>query len=657
MDLISEKVIKNFGNLNVRKDLTSYMKRTANVPGYVIEYLLGMYCNSQKENVVSEGLKKISKALGENYVKPYEIELIKSKMKGKGSYTIIDCLTVRLDDVRDVYLGTFDNFKIGDIVIEKELVRSYPKLLVGGVWGFIKLVYRDIEDEDTKTSDENDALSSVLNDVFKTEKENNKRVIDSYEEKHKKDFVLEKQKNHRRHGFSFDNFAFILDKFTPIQLATFNISDLKEKRKDFSLEEWMVFILRSVGIEGSELNFKEKMHYIERIVPLFERNYNLVELGPRGTGKSYLYKEISPYSILLSGGNANISSLFYNLTRREVGIVGNWDCVAFDEVTGKTLSNELLVQILKDFMASGSFTRGNNYITADASLVFIGNINDSVENLLRVSHLFAGFSHLVENDSAFFDRVHYYLPGREIPKLSNRLLTSEYGLISDCFAEFAKEMRKYDYGHDFDEFFKLNSSVNTRDEIAIRKTMSGLLKILFPDRSYNENDLKKVLNYAIEGRTRVKNQLKKMSGDEFADTNLGYVDRYGLLTIVNVPEKCADSMISSDTLNPGYVYTAGPSLREKNPSLFRIETKKILGSGNLITQGIISNYSRKLEEDVKAAWLQFKNDYCLYNSSSDSFSSSDFVFYLNDIQNRGATKYISTALYVALTSLFLNKPC
>ncbi len=652
MDDLSKKVQDNFFGMIVRKDLTTYMKRTANVPGFVIEYLLGMYCNSSDENDINLGLNKISKALGENYVKAYEIELIKSKIKEKGYHTIIDCLTVKLDEGNDVYIGTFSNFKIGRIVVEPELVKMYPKLLVGGVWGFIKIVYNNYEDSEEEDADDDFDYESY--DDLDEERKEALKSVEDYRNKYKKELTVKnKRRQNRRNRFYFNDFAFILDKFSPIQLASFDLHDFIKKRKEFTLDEWIVFVLRSVGIESTNMNFKERLHYIERLVPLFERNYNLVELGPRGTGKSYIYKEISPYSILLSGGNANISSLFYNLVRREVGLVGNWDCVAFDEITGKTLSNELLVQILKDFMASGSFTRGTAFISADASLVFLGNINDSVENLLKIGHLFSGFALAVENDSAFFDRMHYYLPGWEVGKMNNSILTSEYGLISDCFAEFAKEMRKYDYGHDIDKYFKLNKSINTRDEIAIRKTMSGLLKVLFPDKNYNEHDMKTLINYAIEGRVRVRVQLKKMVGSEFADINLGYIDKYGIETIVQVPEKAQDSFISSSKLIPGQIYTAGVSFETDTPSLFRIETKSGPGYGKFITQGISVTNSKRIQESVNAVWTLFKKNYNKY--SNKALDEYDYMFYLNDLQNSGGSKDINVAIYVSLVSTIINK--
>ena len=662
MDYLDEKVLNLFSGIIVRKDLTTYMKRGANVPGFVIEYLLGMYCNNRDEKAVSEGLKKISDALSRNYIKPNEVELIKSKIKEKGLYTIIDCLSVRLDEKNDIYFGKFSNFKIPEIVIDPELVKSYPKLLTGGMWGFIGLAYNPYnfnssDEEDTSAINEEKEIEEKINNVkYAEDNVEAKNVVKNYLQKHSDELLVKKKdRNDRRGSFYFTRCPFILERIKPIQLAGFDFAKLIEKRKEFTLDEWMTFILRCVGIESSALNVKEKLHYIERIVPLFERNYNLVELGPRGTGKSYIYKEISPHSLLVSGGNASSSSLFYNVSRKKVGMVGNWDCVAFDEVTGKALKDEIVIQILKDYMASGSFSRGDAFISADASLVFIGNINDSVENLLRVSHLFSDFSGSVANDSAFFDRIHYYLPGWEIPKLNNSLLTTNYGLISDCFAEFAQYMRKFDFGNDFDKYFKLNKSVNTRDEIAIRKTMSGLSKILFPDHEYNESDMRIVLNYAIEGRTRVKMQLKKISGEEFSNIDLGYIDSHGVSTIVGVPEKPVDSIIPNAKLKAGHVFTAGTSIRDKIPSLFKMEVTSTIGEGNLITQGVQSSYSLKMAESIKAGWYQFKEKVALFTKNAN-IPSHDYMFYLNDIQNRSASKDLNVALFIALISHAKEQP-
>ena len=483
MDELDNKIIRLFPGKVVRKDLTSLMKRGANVPTYVLEYLLGMYCSSDNEDVINKGIEKINNILIENYVKPEESERIKAKIRQKGEYIIIDKISAYLDQYMDSYIGSFSNLDIGTFILPEDYIVRYDKILSGGIWCMARIAYTFPELDENK----------------------NKKV--------------------KRHNASDSPFQILSIK--PIQMPNLDIAEIVDNRKNFSLDEWTSLLLRSSGYEPDELNSKQKMHFIERMVPLVERNYNFCELGPRGTGKSYVYKEISPYSILMSGGLTSTSNLFYNLRCHRVGLVGHWDCVGFDEVAGMNFRDSDIIQFLKDYMASGSFAREHESINADASLVFIGNINDTPQSLLKVTHLFNPFPDNFSNDSAFFDRIHYYLPGWEMPKMKSSILTNKYGLITDCLSEFCKEMRKYDFSHHFDMFFRLNKDFNKRDEIAVRKTFSGLTKLLFPDGVMTEEESRVLLDYAIEGRRRVKEQLKIMSGVEFNDTSLGYIDNYG----------------------------------------------------------------------------------------------------------------------------------
>ena len=546
MDSLSKKTLEHFKGKIVRKDLTNMMKRGVNVPGYVLEYLLGMYCSTDDQNVINAGVKKIIKILSSNYVRYDEIEKIKFELSEKGEYTIIDKIQGRVDEDENLYYASFTNFNVGEFVLEKEYAQRYPKVFSGGIWCMAKIKY----------------------DKFVP-------VQDDEEEVKQTSPSLTRRKGKKKIVFS----PYSIAGLKPIQVPNLNVESFIELRKHFSLEEWMILMLRSVGIEGANLNDKEKFHFIERIVPLFERNYNLVELGPRGTGKSHIYKEISPYSVLISGGQTSISSLFYNMNRKMVGLVGNWDCIAFDEIAGMGFNNPNGIQILKDYMASGSFSRGKEVIYADASMVFIGNTNDTVENMLKISHLFSPFPATFSSDSAFFDRMHYYLPGWEIPKIKAEYLTEEFGLISDCFAEYAKELRKQDYSHLFDEWFKFNENVTTRDENAIRKTISGLVKILYPDLNYNKEDAEKIITYAIEGRRRVKEQLRRIAGEEFADVDLGYITTDGKEVIVNLPEKSESTLFSSKELLPGHVYSVAYSNSVKHPGAYKVEAKSIPGDG------------------------------------------------------------------------------
>ena len=425
------------------------------------------------------------------------------------------------------------------------------------------------------------------------------------------------------------------------------------KRADFSTQEWMDMLLRTEGMEPDALEKKEKLHFLERMVPLVEHNYNLCELGPRGTGKSHLYKEISPYSILMSGGQTTTANLFYSMSARRVGLVGHWDCVAFDEVAGMHFRDQDAIQIMKDYMASGSFARGRDMINADASMVFVGNINDSVQNLLKVTHLFSPFPPEFNNDSAFFDRIHYYLPGWEIPKMRSELLTEKYGLITDCLAEYTRGMRRMDFTHVLDEYFHLNRKFNKRDEIAVRKTMSGLIKLLFPDKNITRDELEWLLKYAIEGRRRVKEQLKIMAGIEFADTDLGYCDDNGNEVIVGVPEQSSETLIPAQKLPAGHVFAIGACQDDGEVAVYRLENKSVRGSGKFETQGIGNN--RPLKESVNAAWAYFQSNAKKIVPNAQ-LTNSDYLLYYNDIQGKSPSTEVSIAEWVALCSALVDKP-
>lgn len=624
MDALSKKTLEHFRGKIVRKDLTNMMKRGVNVPGYVLEYLLGMYCSTDDQNVINAGVKKIIKILSSNYVRYDEIEKIKFELSEKGEYTIIDKIQGRVDEDDNLYYANFTNFNVGEFILDKEYAQRYPKVFSGGIWCMAKIKYDKFVPE--KMEDDEEVKTKTTPSL--TRKKGKKRIASS---------------------------PYTIAGLKPIQVPNLSIESFIELRKNFTLEEWMLLMLRSVGIEGTTLNSKERFHFIERIVPLFERNYNLVELGPRGTGKSHVYKEISPYSVLISGGQTSISSLFYNMTRKTIGLVGNWDCIAFDEIAGMGFNNPNGIQILKDYMASGSFSRGKEVIYADASMVFIGNINDTVENMLKISHLFSPFPDTFSNDSAFFDRMHYYLPGWEIPKIKAEYLTEEFGLISDCFAEYAKELRKFDYSHLFDDWFKFNKNVTTRDENAIRKTISGLVKILFPDLNYNKEDAEMIITYAIEGRRRVKEQLRRISGDEFADVELGYITTDGKEVIVNLPEKSDSTLFSSKQLLSGHVYSVAYSYTRKVAGAYKIEAKFIPGSGNIEIQGVRGVDKRLVYESLNAGWINFLENAHLISERIDVINN-DYLVFINDLQKKSSSTELSVAEFIALCSAALDKP-
>lgn len=469
MTEFSRKLNQVFAGKVVRKDLTKKIKEGANVPIYVLEYLLGMYCATDDENAINDGVDTVKRILANNFVRPDEAEKVKSLVREKGIYTIIDKVTVRLEEKKDRYLAEFSNLGIKNANIDDEIVKKYERLLVGGMWCIVKLSYNFDEDDKNKS-------------------------------------------------------PFVVTTVDPIQIPNMEIDVIKDGRKSFNKNEWIDLLIRSMGIEPNELNYDIKWHYLMRAVPLVENNYNLCELGPRGTGKSHIYKEISPNSILISGGQSTVANLFYNMTTKKIGLVGLWDAVAFDEVAGINFKDKDAIQIMKDYMASGSFSRGREEKNANASLVFEGNINSTVEEMLKNSNLFEPFPEMVARDSAFFDRMHYYLPGWEIPKMRPEYITDDFGFMVDYLAEYFREMRKITYGDSFDKYFKLGNELNQRDVIAIRKTVSGLVKLIYPNGIYSKDEIEEILIYALKGRRRVKEQLRIIAGDEFKDTNFSYID-------------------------------------------------------------------------------------------------------------------------------------
>lgn len=612
MDALDQKIVDVFPGRVVRKDLTAQMKRGANVPTFVLEYLLGMYCATDDEDVIQAGLDKIRKILSENYVRPDESEKIKSKIRENGEYTVIDKVSARLDEYKDIYVARFTNLEIEPFILPAEYASHYTKILTGGIWCITRIAYQ-YEHEDYE-----------------------------YEERRPK---------RRKRGPEDSPFKIISLK--PIQMPNLDLEEMIARRKNFSYEEWRDLLLRSAGYEPQALSEKEKLHFIERMVPLIERNYNYCELGPRGTGKSHVYKEISPYSILMSGGQTSTANLFYNLSAHRVGLVGHWDCVAFDEVAGMHFRDLDAIQILKDYMASGSFARGREMINADASVVYIGNINDSVDNLLKVTHLFNPFPPEFNCDSAFFDRIHYYLPGWEIPKMRSELLTERYGLITDCLAEFCKEMRKYDFSHEFDAFFRLNKEFNKRDEIAVRKTFSGLCKLLFPDGSLTKPYAEMLLAYAVEGRRRVKEQLKIMAGVEFIDVNLGFLDlEEGLESVVTVPEQTSNTLMPEGKLPFGHIFAVGKSRDSGEICIYRMENKTVKGSGKIETQGIGNN--RPVKECVMAAWTYFQDNARKIVPGS-RVMDKDYLLYYADTQGKGLSDAVSLGEFIGLCSALAER--
>ena len=598
MEELNEKLNHYFAGKVVRKDLTKKIKEGANVPVYVLEYLLGMYCATNDESAIEDGVETVKRILADNFVRPDEAEKIKSKIKERGIYTVIDKVTVRLNEKLDLYQAEFSNLGIKDAMINEEIVKQYDKLLVGGIWCIIKVSY-NFDDQD-------------------------------------------------RYRMPFKVAA--LD---PIQLPNMDMTQIFEGKRYFTKEEWMDILIRSMGIEPTRLTDIQKWHFIERAVPLVENNYNLCELGPRGTGKSHIYKEISPNSILVSGGQTTVANLFYNMNQKKIGLVGMWDCVAFDEVAGITFKDKDGIQIMKDYMASGSFARGKEEKNANASMVFIGNINQSVEVLLKTSHLFEPFPKEIANDSAFFDRIHFYLPGWEIPKMRPELITDEYGFITDYLSEYFREMRKRTFSDSLDKYFKLGNNLNQRDVIAVRKTVSGLVKLLYPNGEFTKEDLEEILKYALVGRRRVKEQLKKIGGMEFYDVHFSYIDLDTMNeNFVSVPENGGGKLIPDGLLKAGHTYF----ICRGNSGMigtFKIEVESSTGHGKLSISGIGSD--REAKESINTAYNYFKANKKNI-SVSIQIDNVDYLLHIEDLQGVGASRDISLATYVAMCSSALKKP-
>lgn len=586
---------EHFAGRVVRKDLTKLIKEGANVPVYVLEYLLGMYCASDDPEIIEQGLRNVKTVLAENYVRPDEAEKVKSLVRERGSYKVIDRVTVKLNERKDKYEASFSNLGIKDAEISAGIVKEYEKLLVGGIWVIATLSYYF---EEGQTSS-----------------------------------------------------PFGVSLLKPIQMPNMNMDELFSGRAALSTDQWRESLIRSIGMEPASLKEDVQWHLLARMVPFVENNYNVCELGPRGTGKSHIYKECSPNSILVSGGQTTVANLFYNMSSRRIGLVGLWDVVAFDEVAGISFKDKDGVQIMKDYMASGSFARGREQMEASASMVFVGNINQSVESLVKTSHLLAPFPEAMI-DSAFFDRFHAYIPGWEIPKMRPEFFTNRYGLIVDYLAEFFREMRKRSFADAIEKYFKLGNNLNQRDVIAVRKTVSGLMKLLYPHGQFNKEDVRLCLEYALQVRRRVKEQLKKIGGMEFYDVHFSYIDNDTLEEhFVSVKEQGGGGLIPDGPAKPGFLYTIGLS-NKGMPGLYRLELQVTKGSGKLATSGLWNSSSAK--EQVKIAFDYFKANASRISGGS-KVMEHDFHLHVVELQNTGPLSHLALPSLVAFASGLLGR--
>ena len=598
-EVIKAKLRQTFDGKIVRKDLTKKIKEGASVPVYVLEFLLGQYCCSDDDEIIEKGVQTVKRILADNFVRPDEAQKILAKLRSNGSHTVIDLITVKLDIRKNRFFAEFSNLGLSDVPIEDEYPEQYDRLLCGGIWCIVQLEYEYNEED-------------------------------------------------KKNGYPIQ-----IRKLTPIQMPHIDIEELKNGRQAFTKDEWMDVLLRSIGMEPDELTYREKWLLITRMLPLVENNFNLCELGPRSTGKSHLYKEISPNSILVSGGQTTVANLFYNMGRKTVGLVGLWDCVAFDEVAGIRFKDKDGVQIMKDYMASGSFARGKEEKAASASMVFVGNINQSVDVLLKTSSLFDPFPPEMGTDTAFLDRMHCYLPGWEIPKFRPEHFTDDYGFITDYLSEFIRELRKEQYGDALDHYFRLGKNLNQRDTIAVRRMVDGYLKLMYPDGQFEKENVEEILKLALEMRRRVKEQLKKLGGMEFYDVNFSYIDlenfeeRY-----VAVPEQGGGKLIPEGMCNPRQVYTVSRG-KSGMIGVFRLESQMLPGNGKFERTGLGTD--RDARESTNAAFNFLKAN-ANRISGSISTTTKDYIINYQDLQGIGMTGKLAMPSLIALSSIALGKP-
>ena len=596
--VLKQKLRRAFDGKIVRKDLTKHIKEGANVPVYVLEFLLGQYCSSDDEEIIEEGVNRVKRILADNFVRPDEAQKVLSVLRERGSYTVIDKITVHLNIKEDRYEAEFSNLGIRNVPIHPDYPSKFDRLLCGGIWCILQLDYEfDVDD---------------------------------------------KKMNPIR-----------IRKLTPIQMPHIDMSALKAGREEFTKEEWLSVLLRSTGMEPEKLSERARWLLMARMIPLVENNFNLCELGPRSTGKSHIYKEISPNSILVSGGQTTVANLFYNMASKTVGLVGMWDVVAFDEVAGITFKDKDGVQIMKDYMASGSFARGREEKAASASMVFVGNINQSVDVLLKTSHLFEPFPEAMAYDTAFLDRMHCYVPGWEIPKYRPDFFTDDYGFITDYLSEFMREMRKESFGDAFDKYFRLGSNLNQRDTIAVRKMVSGFVKLLYPNGACTKEDIEEILIISLEMRRRVKEQLKKIGGMEFYDVNFSYIDNESFEEkFVSVPEQGGGKLIPDGMCKPGQIYSVSKG-KSGMIGVYRLETQMLNGSGKFERTGLGTD--REAKEATNTAFNYLKaNGRSI--SASISTTSKDYIVSYSDLNGIGMTPTLALPTLIAIASAALMRP-
>ena len=598
---LDKKLLDAFQGYVVRKDIVRSVKGTANVPVFVLEYLLANSCSTDDEEKIKEGVENVQRVLREHYVNPDEANLVQAKIQQRGSYKVIDKISVRLDPSRDKYWAHLSNLNIKDANISENLVSSHEKLMTGGIWAIIDIDY--------------DPLQTIGSRIY----------------------------------------PFVISKIRPIQLSNFEEERIAKSREAFDNQEWLNVLLRSGGYEPESegITPRLRMLLLSRFIPLVESNFNMAELGPRSSGKSFVFKELSPYSMLVSGGQGTAASLFVNNSSGQIGAVGLWDALCFDESTDELFKDKEVVPLMKDYMESGSFSRAGKAgeKAANASIILNGNINQPVETVLQTSHLFSPFSDKIANDTAFLDRLSFFLPGWEIIKFAPHHFTNHFGFSTDFFSEWMHHQRKKSYVNAIDDFFILGSQMKQRDTKPVRKTVSGLIKLMHPDGNYTKEDVRQYLEFAIEMRRRVKEQLKRIGGMEFWDTNFSYIDKdTHEETFVTLPEERGSNLIEDVPLAPGTCYTATSD--GDKVALVKLEVVSIPGNGKLTISG---NASTEVKEDVRNTYNYIRANEKTILSQQHSLNKLDVNIQITALLGSTVHKGIGGAVFTALVSSVFNR--
>ena len=598
---LDKKLLDAFQGYVVRKDIVRSVKGTANVPVFVLEYLLANSCSTDDEEKIKEGVENVQRVLREHYVNPDEANLVQAKIQQRGSYKVIDKISVRLDPSRDKYWAHLSNLNIKDANISEDLVSSHEKLMTGGIWAIIDIDY--------------DPLQTIGSRIY----------------------------------------PFVISKIRPIQLSNFEEERIAKSREAFDNQEWLNVLLRSGGYEPESegITPRLRMLLLSRFIPLVESNFNMAELGPRSSGKSFVFKELSPYSMLVSGGQGTAASLFVNNSSGQIGAVGLWDALCFDESTDELFKDKEVVPLMKDYMESGSFSRAGKAgeKAANASIILNGNINQPVETVLQTSHLFSPFSDKIANDTAFLDRLSFFLPGWELIKFAPHHFTNHFGFSTDFFSEWMHHQRKKSYVNAIDDFFILGSQMKQRDTKPVRKTVSGLIKLMHPDGNYTKEDVRQYLEFAIEMRRRVKEQLKRIGGMEFWDTNFSYIDKdTHEETFVTLPEERGSNLIEDVPLAPGTCYTATSD--GDKVALVKLEVVSIPGNGKLTISG---NASTEVKEDVRNTYNYIRANEKTILSQQHSLNKLDVNIQITALLGSTVHKGIGGAVFTALVSSVFNR--